>query len=154
MADEELQPLLVTAQQAADIARAERKINNLRGPGITNKPDSLTIAIPPAVQQVQAGSGSVTLFPVRLDTDGGVSGTNGTTPCTFTYSVLRFSAAIPGYVSADILGSHITLTGYGNGLRGLNLELAAATWGWAFYDGGTVVLLFADERPAGEQDCS
>lgn len=155
MADE-LQPLLVNDQQAVDIARAVKKINNLRGPGISNGHDSLTIALPQVAQKPQAATPrGPFLFPVRLETDGGVSGTNKSATCSFTYKVLRYNANILDYDSGDVLAEHVTLTGYGNGLRQLSLELAAATWGWAFYDDNSdLILLFADERPAGEQDCS
>lgn len=94
--------------------------------------------------RIAVGAG---LFPVALTQTGGVSGTNQSANCTFTYTVKDVSGT-------KTLGTGIALTGKGNGWRGLQLELAAATYGFAyFHTDGTVKLIFADEYPAEQQDC-
>lgn len=87
------------------------------------------------------------VFPVRLATAGGVSGTNGSAVCTYTYTVKDITNSIT-------LGTPISLTGNGNGWRGLMVALTAATYGLAYLDSaGAVVLIWVDEKPGG-QNCA
>lgn len=141
---------------AREWTRIRRKVDGIAGPNVQNDREKIYIGLQPTMPPVvrQPTNAGPFLFPVRLVVDGGSAGANKSAACSFTYKVLRYNANIITYSDTDVLAEHVTLTGWGNGLRALALELAAASWGWAFYYGNTLKLLFADEIPAGEQDCS
>jgi hypothetical protein len=95
---------------------------------------------------IEDGTKQYQLIPVHLTQTGGVSGTNKTAKCTFTYTVKDVTDTFT-------LGTGVGLTGWGNGWSNLKLKLTAATKGSGYLDGGTFVLTFVDEAPDGEQDC-
>lgn len=99
----------------------------------------------PTILKVLLAGGAGTPF-VRVTSDGGSAGVNQTSPCTYTYTVKDIT-------NTDTLGSAVALTGNGNGWRGLNIVLTAATYGAGYWDDDTFVLLWVDEKPASEQDC-
>jgi hypothetical protein len=94
----------------------------------------------------ESGACQYQTFPVRLTSDGGSAGTNQSSACTLTYTVKDASNTIT-------LAENVAITGKGNGWRALKLELTAATRGLAYLDADEVVLIDADECPAGENDC-
>lgn len=81
------QPLLVTPQQAEELRAAIRKINNLRGDGVSHGPDSITIAsVQPRSRGTIGGSVRDGLFPVRVEKTSGFEGSR-TSKCDFKYTV-------------------------------------------------------------------
>jgi hypothetical protein len=95
---------------------------------------------------IEDGTKQYQLIPVHLTQTGGVSGTNKTAKCTFTYTVKDVTDTFT-------LGTGVGLTGWGNGWSNLKLKLTAATKGSGYLDGGTFILTFVDEIPESEQDC-
>jgi hypothetical protein len=88
---------------------------------------------------------------------GGVSGTDRSANCTWTYDIFD---AIKDPAKATKLntasgGAALGLTDAGNGWRALKLQLTQASRGRAYRDGsGTWVLYWVDEKPANEKDCT
>lgn len=100
----------------------------------------------PTTPSPSAG-GSANQLRVKLTSDGGSPGVNKASVCSFTYQV----STLDGLTE---LGTKIPLTGPGNGWRALRLALSAGTIGLATIAADkTVTLFWANEAPAGEQDC-
>lgn len=76
------------------------------------------------------------VFPVKLTKTGGSAG-NKTTQCSFSYTV-------KDYTGSTTLATSKGLTG--NGQRVVNAQMTEGTLGLAYYDGGTLKLIWADER--------
>jgi hypothetical protein len=60
-------PLLVTEDQARKLESVVRRVLNMNGTGVTNSPDAITIAIPPAPRQMAlptSGGGSIRQFKI------------------------------------------------------------------------------------------
>lgn len=87
----------------------------------------------------------------------GVSGTDQTTVCSFTYDIFdaRNDPSKNHKLNTAASGAALALQGKGNGWRALKLQLTAATRGRAYpKPDGTWILTWVDESPSNEKDCT
>jgi hypothetical protein len=92
---------------------------------------------------------------VLVTQSGGAAGTNQSSACTFTYDIYD-AIKDPNKVNKlNATGGALSLTGKGNGWRGLKIVLTAGTRGRAYQKpDGAWLLTMVDESPAAEQDCT
>jgi hypothetical protein len=125
------------------------------GPGLTMVRNGNAVSIGLGAKRGRPIPGAA--IEVLVTQIGGVSGTDKTAVCTFTYDIFD---AINDVAKANKLntasgGAALALTGKGSGWRSLKLQLAAGSRGRAYQNlDGTWVLVWVDESPANEKDCT
>ena len=119
----------------SDARRAAQKINNLRGPGIDNRGDTLSINFPPPPPPVSIGDdGSPSPF-VYLTQTGGAQG-DASNPATWEYDVEMQDGTV--FAAADVTVAFQRPNGRRtSGLIGMGYSP----------DGDTFILQWADEVP-------
>lgn len=120
----------------AEWERIRRKVDTLRGDGVTNTRDAISICNPVRKPtDGQRSPGIAGLFPVKVQKDGGSDG-SASTAASWTYTVRDLGGNTLGTTIAVVCPRPNGKMTYQSGSSG---------YGLAFYDGGTLKLWSAGE---------
>ena len=123
--------VFITQAQYDYLFGAAKKVHGMKGVGVINAPDGITITAPDAISPPVPAAAD--LFRVTVATDGGSAG-DATTQCSFTYTVTSLGGVE--------LATAKTPT---KARPALGVMVVGDDIGWAYYDADGLQLWDANE---------